>query len=268
MEIAPGIDTGVSTISENIQDLLSKKDYSPSYTAKLINRAIEEKRYKSYPGRKYIRRGHFIELDSTFLDFRGVNAEFNNSNRKIIYPNFTMPSAEGQMVMVAIDKLVEKYSPESLDEDSFYNLLAAMVLAVGAAHVFPDGTGRTAVGLADVFLRKYKNKSLDLNLLQSRDDELTRFMIIGSVIMFPGEYAPNEAIKSVKDGGQRKVEIPNLSTHTLNETQSYAREFAKSIISKLDLFNPKILQSIDEEPFSLKKRSVEPIAKLLKDCTK
>ena len=260
-------DTGVSTLNENIQVLLSAKDYPPSHIARLINRAIEDKRYAAYPELEGLRKGHFIEDPKQFHAFK-KEGSIEMNGRTLRYLGWTMPSFEGASVFREIDELVTRFNPKDLNEDQVYNLMAIIVVAIGAAHAFPDGTGRTAVGVVDVMLRKYLGKKLDLAKLQSCDDRLTQAMGLASLAMLPEQYNPNSIYEKMTDGEDRVINIPLTEKNPIQEVQSFAKDFARSIVDHITQLDPK---SIDDQStdikVSLEGDSIAPIASLLKEVS-
>lgn len=262
-----GFDTGVSTINPNIQELLSERDYLPSYMAKIINRAIEDKRYKTYRGFSGLKKGHFVENYESFHEFSSADITINSSGKALKYPRLTMPSSMGSRVINELDTLVKNFNPRSLDEDAFYNFLAMIVLSIGSAHAFPDGNGRTAIGIADIYIRKYTGNQLDREKMQRFDKRLTIAMTIGSVLMLPSEYNPNTILNEINHGEIREVIIPTKTTHSTRYVQQFAEEYADTIISNIRYFDPHIMEDTVSEPFSLLRDSILPIAALLKETT-
>jgi hypothetical protein len=262
-----GFDIGVSTINPNIQHLLSERDYKPSYITKLINRAIEDKRYVTYSSYDGLRKGHFVQNNEAFHEFLEANVEININGKEITYPCLTMPSPLGSGIVEELDTLVTKFKPDSLNEDAFYSLLAMMVVSIGSAHAFPDGSGRTAIGVADVYIRKYLHKQLDRTKLEQFDKRLTTAMTTGSLLMLPSEYNPNSILKEMKSSENRIVTIPSSKTHTVKEVYNFAEEYLYSIISNISKFNPNNITDTNQESFSMSTYSITPIATLLRECT-
>ena len=263
-----GFDTGVSTINENIQSLLSDKDYPPSYAARIINRAIEDRRYKSYRGFPGLKKGHFIEDYSSFHEFTSADIKVKSNEKEIHYPSLTMPSAEGRLVIEGLDRLIERYNPRSLSENQVYDLVSVMVVAIGSSHAFPDGTGRTAVGLADIMLRKYLGKTLDLKRLQKLDKRLTTPMTVGSILMLPEEWNINILLEGMHKGEVKRVDIPRKGTHPVYQVQSFARKYAASILQHLESIDIRNFGGdASQGAFSLYKDSIMPITNLLKEVS-
>lgn len=268
METESHIDTGVSTINKNIQSLLAEKNYSPSYIVRVINRAIPDTRYTSYQGIEGLRKGHFMENNQAFHQFTSSDIKVRYyDNKQVEYPNLTMPGLEGQTIINSLDSLVTRNDPATLSIEDMYHLLAVMAITVGSAHAFPDGTGRSAIGLVDVMMRKYLKKSLDLEKLQPLDQRLTTSMTMGSLLMLPDTYNLNTLLQTMNPNEVKKVAIPQLKTHSLEEIQAFTKQYADNILQTVNNLDIKHLEDLPSGAFSLYKDSILPIADLFKEVS-
>lgn len=264
-ELIKSTNSELSTIPVSLIDKISKKDwgnFKPSYVSKIINRSIAEEHYRRYVGREGIRRGHYIENPELVNGTSGANMKFTRGNSSITYRTLSSPSMFGESAMDAFDKKFASLDMEILTEEQVLRLAVLASIVVGTAHPFPDAHGRTAVGLADVILRRYSQKKLDLTKLEkidSREEGYKLSMALGnaSISMLPDRYNPENILKKLeaKGGGEKIVDVPNTRYDELDQVQTFLIEYSKSISRYIKQFpvnsianhkiNPTFVQSLD-----------------------
>lgn len=153
-----------------------------------------------------------------------------------------MPTYKSQEILSALDEKFELLDLNKLSEDQLYNVAAFCTIIIASAHPFPDGSGRAAIGVADVILRKNLGKSLDLSKVEARNNDITKIMVPGTVLMFPGKYNPNAALDRARKNPNRteRVDIPNIPY--MEETNKFIVDLSASIIRSIKGFDPSNLQ--------------------------
>lgn len=109
-------------------------------------------------------------------------------------------------------------------------------LIIATAHPFPDGTGKAAIGVADVIIRRGLNKTLNLDTIEKKDNEFINITVPATHALYPDEYNPNVAL--VKSENLKNKVVINIPTQNGKETQEWINRFADNIIDKINNSDP------------------------------
>lgn len=252
----------IDTINSNYVDLLSRDDRNISSIARIINRTLPKGTYKQYSVRgDSLRRGQLLPQLDAFSNFFELNFIAKDGEKKITYPYMTLPGSEGKRVLENLDDFYNRIDMDALSVKERYEAVAFIMICVGSAHAFADGSGRTAVGVADVLLRRHLQKKIDTETLKKGNKDLMKLLAIGTILMLPDEYNPNNAI----DREQDLVQIPTTRTHNVDDVRLFTQEFADSIIKEIDSYDPRI-DVREAARFDLVTDAIKPLADLLKNC--
>src|SRR5688572_26235116 len=196
-------DTGVSTMSKNILSLASQRGqdkYTPSYIARLINRGLAQELYQDYPDIKGLRKGHFI-VDKDIRHEMGEDVALAISREggtRVEYDRVILPSNRSTEILAELDKKISTIDFSKKSQKEIYAIAAFATIMVSTAHPFPDGNGRTAVGVADVIIRRNLQRSLRLDLIEKLNVNLVSMLIPSTASMYPGRYHPEAAMERAK----------------------------------------------------------------------
>lgn len=258
--------SGVSTINEKIQKLISERDserYTPSRVAKLINRSLPEGSYRKYPRLEGTRRGRPMNVVEGYLSSESAEVTLTSGDKVASYRGMTFPSKEGNRILEELDEKWKKIDISDLSEDDLYRLLSFVAVIIATSHVFTDGSGRSAVGTVDVYLRKFLGKKLDLKKLEKMDDKLCEGLVPGTYIMLPGKYHPDQVSKQ-----QGEMNLPVASIQPSYVLRRFTSNFADNIVQIIrDYDVTNITPKDTSSSFDLYKFSIRPLSKLFKDLS-
>ncbi len=229
----------ICTINSQIIDAINQRNlcrYSPSYVARIINRTLGGDVITASNPR--YRKGHYSEAN-TYSAAAGGNFVFilNQSNFTLEGDTPLLGTFGSKDVMYELDKTVLRLDQASHSKTDIYKIAALITLIIGTAHPFPDGNGRTAVGVAKEYIeRRITGKVIDFETLIMSNEELKKAMAISSHLLLPGKYNPLNALKAMRAAGLRDKFVKMPDPSKLEQIIPYFDEYKKSIIQFLKAY--------------------------------
>ncbi len=282
----------VTSIPSSILGLLNERGvkdldrYTPSHMARIINRSISNQDAKSYAGTKYdfLRRGHFTnsKLDDISIIFYFSPKEWQDgfgvvtrAGYTVYYKDFISPGLKhGESILKQLDETVRNAKPDVLREDQQYLFAAFIALAIGAAHAFPDGNGRAAIGVANIYLNRLTGRKLDESKLILRNKDLEIALTYGSIGSFPAKYNAYQVIENAQNsfGSDKTITLAPPSHRpevSADERHQFLEEYASCIKKFIEDFKIEFASDPEKAPINqrLSYEGIKKLALIFKDCS-
>ena len=188
--------SGVTTLSESVL-----RELSLSYPGRPVNIYSAATRInKSLPSANYakhqllgeeqkfasiMRPGESIARHPELLHIRRdrIISIHDDSGAEVRYRGWINPTHHGLDIIETVQDTLDDAIINSVAECT--RLAAIASIGISTAHIFTDGSGRTAVGVADVLLRRMLNKKLNLPAIESDNKLLEELWMNATCAVLP-----------------------------------------------------------------------------------
>ncbi len=257
----------IHTINSKIIDAIRKRNldkYSPSYVAQIVNRTLNYDGSRPSGPNYYV--GHYSEAKTCSATAGGGFVfSLNNSNFTLEGETLLLGTFGSKDVMCELDLAVIRLEQKTISKNDVYKIAALITVIIGTAHPFPDGNGRTAVGVAKEYIEShFSGKIIDFEQLAKSNDQLKKAMAISSHLLLPGKYNPLNALKAMRAVGLRDKIVKMPNPEKLEEVVPYFDEYKKYIINFLKGYKITSGDGIDLNIHT----QIEKIANLYRKSTK
>lgn len=261
-----------------------KRKYTPSHMARIINRSIPGPDAKSYEGTQYafVRKGHFTNtFGADVMTTFSITPEqwskgfgtYTYHGYSVYYKDFVSPGLRhGEKILKHLDEIVDKTDVNKLEADQRYYFAALIAVVIGTAHAFPDGNGRAAIGVANIYINRLTGHKLDEKRIIARNKDLELAMDACSFGMFQAEYNPYQIIEEAEKNNSPEKEIfitlPSFRPGVSAEERSiFIDNYARSINDFMDKFNMDYVINPEKAPiqYRLTYEGIRDLDLLFKD---
>lgn len=206
------------------------EEYQTSYIARIINRTLAGEVSKTVDPN--FRKGHYSSA-GTVAESAGSNPSFEIEGRHLRLEGETLllGTFGSEEVMDELDETVSKLSNRARSADDVYRLGALITAIIGTAHPFPDGNGRTSVGVAKLIIEHLlPGRTISLERLQRYNDDLKHSMAMVSLLLLPKHLNPSELISEMKKLGENSKVVRMPDPRDYEECIKYFSDYKSEII--------------------------------------